>query len=500
MGKVYIGLSLKTLNQEIWTNQFQSILFAVAVFLVSTILTMIFSTKITKPILHLAEVSNKVAEKRDYSIRATKNSDDELGVLIDQYNDMLAQIQKQDKALQDMNEILETRVQKRTKDLEASKKTAEIANQAKSEFLACMSHQLRTPLNAILGFGQLMQMNSENSLTNIQQDQIKEILNAGKHLLTLISEILDLTQIETGIPSISIENIEISKIISENMSLLLPMAQSHNVQMINNMPSNEKFYAKADPIRLKQILLNLLSNAIKYNKERGTVTVEFIDDKKSFITLLIKDTGLGIDSEKEKSIFTAFDLSGSDNKVDGTEMGLKITKNLTELMGGTLEYETTPGVGSCFSVNIPKGIEPEEETVPEGTIQSFHSTNGGEPTYKLLYVDENFGSLKLIKHLLKNRKDIQILSTQPSKLSVEIASVQKPDLIIWNIDYPSMDAISVQKLLQANEVTRHIPAIAISNDGRVSSINDTLDAGFVSYLIKPLDIPNFLKEVKLICK
>ena len=168
MGRVFIGLSLKTLNQEIWANQYQSILFAIAVFLVSMLFIVIFSTQITKPIQHLSEISNKVAEKRDYSLRAMKKSDDELGLLIDQYNDMLAQIQKQDKASQDMNAELEIRVQKRTVDLEAAKKTAEYASQAKSQFLASMSHELRTPLNAILGFGQLMHMNSEESLTKIQ--------------------------------------------------------------------------------------------------------------------------------------------------------------------------------------------------------------------------------------------------------------------------------------------------------------------------------------------
>ncbi|MGV7220762.1 MAG: ATP-binding protein [Nitrospinales bacterium] len=500
MGRVFIGLSLKTLNQEIWANQYQSILFAIAVFLVSMLFIVIFSTQITKPIQHLSEISNKVAEKRDYSLRAMKKSDDELGLLIDQYNDMLAQIQKQDKASQDMNAELEIRVQKRTVDLEAAKKTAEYASQAKSQFLASMSHELRTPLNAILGFGQLMHMNSEESLTKIQQVQIKEILNAGKHLLTLISEILDLTQIETGVPAITIENIEISRIVEENISLLLPMANSKNIQVINKIPLGKKYYAKVDPTRLKQILLNLLSNAIKFNKEQGTVTVDFNDEKKSFITLSVTDTGIGIDKEKEKDIFNSIHLAGSDKKADGTEIGLNITKILAQLMGGTLEYETTPGVGSCFSVNIPKGDVPSPETKTDETYQNNNSQYNDEPKYKLLYVDENPGSLSLIKHLLKNQKNIQIISAQQPKLSIEVASAQRPDLIIWNIDFPGLDGKSVQQLLQANQVTRHIPAMAISNDGKVSSINSALDAGFVSYLTKPLDIPNFLNEIKLIFK
>jgi len=500
-GKVLIALSLASLNQEIWANQIQLILFAAGVFFVGILITLIFSNKITQPIIHLSEVSNQVADKRNYGLRATKKSDDELGVLIDQFNEMLEQIQKQDTALKNLNEELETRVLIRTRDLEIAKDSAEESNKAKSRFLSCMSHELRTPLNAILGFGQLIKMGPQESLSQNQEDQINEILKAGDHLLSLINEILDLAQIESGRLTISIENIELIGIIRENLALVQPMAQEKNIQIISSFLPKEQMYVRVDKTRMKQIILNLLSNAIKYNNENGKVTLTCKKDEGGFVTLSVRDNGIGIDQEKQKSIFVPFDRLGIDKiTTEGTGIGLSISKNLIELMGGSIEFESKVGDGSCFSIKIPHGEKPASGHLSQENSNISPSPVLGATKFKILYVDNSTVSLNLVKHLLGDRKDIKILTTQQPNLGLDLASSHHPDLIIWNIDLPGFDGDSALKLLKGNKATNQIPVFAISDNVMDKSDKNSNLQGFDGYITKPLDINNFLKQINRVLK
>jgi len=240
-------------------------------------------------------------------------------------------------------------------DLIAAKIASEKANQAKSEFLSRMSHELRTPMNAILGFGQLLKMDPHESLSKEDQKSVDFILEAGKLLLVLIDEVLDLSRIESGKLQLAIERVQVDQITEEVLNMILPLAEKHGIRINNHISKIPGLQVLADRLRFKQVMFNLLSNAIKYNREQGTITLEAEDTARGTVRLHIADTGLGIAREKQKDLFEPFNrLDAHNTEIQGTGIGLAITKRLMALMNGSIEVESTLGKGSRFSVEFPK--------------------------------------------------------------------------------------------------------------------------------------------------
>lgn len=271
---------------------------------------------------------------------------------------------KAEEEIKSLNESLELRVKERTLELEQSlmllteenkerrraEQQAEKASEAKSEFLSRMSHELRTPMNAVLGFGQLLDMNSV-SLNEDQQTNVKEILKAGDHLLSLINEVLDLTEIESGQLEVSMEKVDLNDVIPHCISLMEPIAKIRKIKQIDNI-SGKGYLLHADFSRLQQVLQNLLSNAVKYNRDNGTITLDGEVVDKQRLRISITDTGDGISKEDIAKLFTSFERLNTEFNVDGTGIGLVITKSLMELMGGSVGVESTLGEGSTFWVEL----------------------------------------------------------------------------------------------------------------------------------------------------
>ncbi|MCK5002931.1 MAG: HAMP domain-containing histidine kinase [Gammaproteobacteria bacterium] len=252
--------------------------------------------------------------------------------------------------LEEHQSHLEKMVAQKTFEYKEEKEAAEKANKAKSDFLSNMSHELRTPMNAILGFGQLLEMNADE-LSEIQQENVKEILYAGHHLLNLINEVLDLARIESGKMEISINKVLIKDVLQECITLIGPQAESRQLDIIDHV-SSEGYTVLADFTRLKQVLLNLLSNAVKYNNDHGYIRLDSKIINKKYLRICITDTGKGLSKEDCSKLFTSFERLDTENNVEGSGIGLVITKHLVELMGGVIGVESALGEGSVFWVEL----------------------------------------------------------------------------------------------------------------------------------------------------
>ncbi len=235
-----------------------------------------------------------------------------------------------------------------------AKDEAEKANQAKSGFLAKMSHELRTPMNAILGFTQLLQMNSENNLTELQKKNLGQILGAGNHLLNLINEVLDLAKVESGSISLNLEPINVVDLIEEMEGLFQSIANNYDIRFSMALDSSMMLTARADKTRLKQVILNLVSNAIKYNHKGGSVTVACKPVNHKTLQVDVIDTGPGISINDQDKLFEPFNRLGNENSVvEGTGIGLAVTKELVELMEGSIGLKSRLGEGSHFYIKLP---------------------------------------------------------------------------------------------------------------------------------------------------
>ncbi|MEK7244710.1 MAG: ATP-binding protein, partial [Pseudomonadota bacterium] len=296
--------------------------------------------------------------------------------------------------------------------IKQAQETADKANQAKSEFLSSMSHELRTPLNAILGFAQLLQYNPKEPLTETQADSVGIILKGGEHLLKLIDEVLDLAKIEAGRTTLSIEDVSTAALFEEVRSLIEPMAEKAKVAL-EMIPPEPDVAIRADYTRTKQVLLNLLSNAVKYNFEGGRVMVRAVPSAGGVLRLGVADTGPGIPAEKQSELFQTFNRLGAEaTEVEGTGIGLALSKKLVELMGGAIGFESELGVGSTFWVDMPLAEQPAIAAIT-ALIEGTEMKKSGElPAVRgtILYVEDNPDNLMLMEAVFSEAEGVTLLS------------------------------------------------------------------------------------------
>jgi signal transduction histidine kinase/ActR/RegA family two-component response regulator len=460
---------------------------------------------VSRPILAIGAVAQDVIRQQDYSRRAEKISDDEVGVLVESFNDMLSEIERRTGALEEskreterLNAELEQRVRERTAQLERSNRelavateTAEQASRAKSEFLSSMSHELRTPLNAIIGFGQLLAADQLRASEEQKRTFVDHIVTSGKHLLTLITEILNLAQIEAGRLSLSLEPVSLDEMFEDCRAMTEPMATPRGIRMV--LPERCTLSVVADRTRLKQVLLNLLSNAVKYNRNDGAVVVECarID---GWVRVSVQDTGMGLSEEQVASLFQPFNRLGQEaGPHEGTGIGLVVTRHLVEMMGGTIGVRSTAGTGSVFWIELRESGAIARPAAPAAAAERpaappRPALEPGAVAATVLCVEDNPANLELVRSMLGFRPDVRLLTASDGRKGVDMARAERPDVILMDNNMPGLNGREALAILRDDPTTSHIPVIALTANAMPSAIDAGLAAGFFRYLTKPIDV------------
>lgn len=373
-------------------------------------------------------------------------------------------------------------------NLRQAKEEAEQASKAKSVFLSHMSHELRTPLNAILGFSQVLQM---ESITTDQQSFVEEIKQAGDHLLALIGELLDLSRIETGQLSVVMESVSLDKVMNEAIKLNRDLIEKNQLQL--QRKCLEKYHVIADKVRLRQVLVNLISNAAKYNRAGGTINVQCASQD-GRVKISIMDNGKGIKAEHMHKLFTPFERIEADRSgVDGTGIGLALSKQIIELMNGTIGVESEQGVGSTFWITLP--MAKKTITRREATGKSEQTRETIQVKHKVLYIEDNARNLRLVQSILKLRNDIECLSATNAQQGLQIAASQSPDLILMDMNLPDLDGYSAFDALQSQEATKYIPVFAVTANAMAKDMEQGMAYGFRQYITKPIDVKEFMQAI-----
>ena len=378
---------------------------------------------------------------------------------------------------------------------EKSTEVAEKANLAKSEFLSSMSHELRTPLSAILGFAQLIETGTPPP-TEKQKRNLDQILRAGWYLLDLVNEILDLALIESGKLSLSLESVALPDVLRDCQTLIELQAEKQSIN-INFIDIDSPYVVHADRTRLKQILINLLSNAIKYNKPAGSVTVHCIAQPLERIRICVTDTGEGLADEKITQLFQPFNRLGQENKVvEGTGIGLVMTKRLIESMGGEIGLTSKLGEGTTFWVEMHLTTQAAADCVAVKTL-AYKPEKLHTDMQTVLYVEDNPANLMLIEDIMERRPNARLLTALDGISGVALARATQPDVILMDINLPGISGIQALKILAADPATAHIPVIALSANAMPSDIEKGLQAGFFRYLTKPIKIHEFMTTLDI---
>jgi signal transduction histidine kinase/ActR/RegA family two-component response regulator len=383
--------------------------------------------------------------------------------------------------------MAEALLARRAEELIAARDEAMTATRAKNSFLSSTSHELRTPLNSVLGFTQLLQM---SELSAEDSDAVERILGAGRHLLTLINELIDIARIESGDLSLSVEPVLVRPLIEECGQLMTPIGAERAIRIIQDCP-HPALAMHADKQRLSQVLINLISNAVKYNHRDGAITIACREEGARGASIVVSDTGPGISAQNIERIFVPFERLGAEQTaVEGTGIGLPLARALTEAMGGRLTASSVPGQGSAFTVSLPRA--PDQVHIPAPGLAPASPTarpyNSAGASISVLYIEDNPANVELVARFLSGKPNIRLRSETSGRGGIESATRDVPDLILLDLHLPDMHGDHVLSELKAEPATAAIPVIVLSADASRSVVHRLLASGALAYLTKPIEL------------
>jgi signal transduction histidine kinase/CheY-like chemotaxis protein len=375
----------------------------------------------------------------------------------------------------------------RAAELTAARDAAMKANRAKNSFLSSTSHELRTPLNSVLGFAQLLQM---SELSEEDRDGVERILGAGRHLLALINELIDIARIESSDLSLSLEPVLVRPVIEESGKLMAPIAAERSIRIITHC-AHPALAVHADRQRLSQVLVNLISNAVKYNHRDGSITLSCHEEGTGQVNIVVSDTGPGLSPDDLERIFVPFERLGAERtEIEGTGIGLPLARALAEAMHGRLTASSVLGQGAAFTVSLPRApdlvLVPLPSPAPPGLAARPQAPAG--VSISVLYIEDNPANIEVVSRFVQGRPDVRLRSEVSGRAGIERAARDLPDIILLDLHLADLHGAEVLNELKAEPATAAIPVVVLSADASRGVIRRLLGGGAFAYLTKPIEL------------